>query len=46
MEKIKRTNNDVQNTKQKTTDGTTQTPLTTGDELRSSRKDRQFQHHM
>jgi hypothetical protein len=46
MDKIKRTNNDVQNTTQKTKDRATRTPLNTGGELRSSWKDRQFQHHM
>jgi hypothetical protein len=33
MTKRKRTNNDLQNTTQKTQDWTTQTPLKTGDEL-------------
>ena len=33
MAKRKRTNNDLQNTKQKTTDRTTRTPLKAGSEL-------------
>jgi len=36
MGKRKRTNNDLQNTIQKTKDGATRTPLKTGGELRCS----------